>query len=103
MAAMDAPAETDLLQVARAAAEEVAGTVADVDMRELLDIHDRPAYQFSFLIDPAHDKQTFGQIMVRASLKIRHELEARGDPHRPLVHVYDRADWPLRHVNARTW
>ena len=103
MAAMDAPAQTDLLQFARAAAEEVAGPIEDVDIRELLDVHDRPAYQFSFLIDPAGDMQKGGLIMIKASLRIRHELEARGDPHRPLVHVYNRADWPLRHVNARTW
>lgn len=80
------------------AAREIAGpnAVDDVQVVEELDAEGSPAYRFDFLIDPAYIQLRPGLVRIRLGQRLRRDLTARGDAHRPLLRMLDRADWSRR-------
>ncbi len=95
---MDSMSVTELQTLARAAAEEVAGSgaVEQVDVRSGIIFNDEPAYYFSFLIDQQKAKARLGQIMIQVGQQLRSDLDARGDPHFPHIRLFNREDWDKR-------
>jgi hypothetical protein len=90
--------EADLKKLARDAAVDIAGPEAfeQVEVETVVDLDDRPAYYFIFLIDQERAWQRPGMVRTRLSQRLREELEARGDEHRPLLRMLDRSDWDKR-------
>ncbi len=88
----------DVESLARDAARDIAGSdvFKQVELETVVDLDDRPAYHFTVLINPERAKLRPGPVRTRLSQKLREELEARGDEHRPLLRMLDRADWEKR-------
>jgi len=99
---MDGMYTTELEDLALAAAEQVAGSgaVEQVEVRSGPGDDDRPAYHFSFLIDHQRAETRLGLIMIRLSQKLGDDLDARGDPHFPIIRLFNREDWGRR-VDAK--
>jgi hypothetical protein len=79
----DSNADRRLEKLARDAALEIAGPDAfeQVEVETGVDLDDRPAYQFTFLINQALATQRAGQVRIR-----------RGE-HRPLIRILSNSDW----------
>lgn len=90
--------EAELEKLAREAALDIAGPEAfeQVEIETVVDLDDRPAYYFTFLINQDRARQRPGMVRTRLSQRLRDELEARGDEHRPLLRMLDRSDWDKR-------
>jgi hypothetical protein len=88
----------DLEQLARDAAREIAGPEAleQVEVETVTDLDDRPAYHFTFLLNPERVEQHAGLTKIRLGLRLLDDLTARGDEHRPLIRILDRTDWEKR-------
>ena len=89
---------SDLEELGRAAAEQIAGkeAVQDVEVAVGQDLSERPAYYFSFLIDQSRARQRAGLVRTRLVQKLRDDLIARGDEHYPVIRILDRTDWDRR-------
>lgn len=87
----------NLEEIGREAARGVgAGKVERVEVVTGPDSSDRPAYFFSFLIEPDRDRQRAALIRTRLAQKIRDELVTRGDDRYPFIRVLGREDWGKR-------
>jgi len=90
-------ATAELEQLGRDAARLVAGDAAVAEVEVVAgESADRPAYFFSFLIDPDRATQRLGLIHTRLVQRLRDELIARNDAHYPVIRLLDRADWGKR-------
>ena len=91
---MDAPATTDLKNVARDIAKDIAGEDAvrqvEVVPGERLD---RPVYVFSYLFDKDRSRLRPGLVLSRLVQRLGEELSNRGDEHRPVIRLLDQVDW----------
>jgi hypothetical protein len=96
--AMSETIDAELEELARAAAEDVAGSeaVERVEMRRGVDAWYRPAYHFSFLIDQRRARERPGRIRLNLMKRLLDELETRGDEHRPVLRFLNREDWDRR-------
>ena len=92
------PASPEIQQLVRSTAMDLAGAdaVKEVEVSETTDLHDRPAYLLSLLIDSPDAWQRMGRIRIGLRMKLRDELAARGDAHELLLQTLDRSDWPRR-------
>ena len=79
----------DLMQLGRAAAEEVVGkgNVERVEVAPGEDALERPAYQFSFIIDLVRADQRPGLILSRLVQKLRDKLVEQHDERTPIVRI----------------
>jgi hypothetical protein len=93
----------DLEQLGWTAARQVAGqdAVEQVEVKGGVDAFDRPAYHYSFLIDPHRAQLRPGLVVARVTQALLAELLARGDEHRPIIRLLDRTDWD-RHTRAQS-
>nr|WP_294500940.1 hypothetical protein [uncultured Rhodopila sp.] len=91
-------AESELTEIARAAALRVPGlgTVERVKVDERLDSSDEPAYYFSFLVGQGYDPESGGVARIRLGQNLRDALMAREDGHYPYITLLTRADWEKR-------
>ncbi len=96
--AMSETVDKELVEFARTAAEEVAGSdaVEQVDMKRGVDFWGRPAYRFSFLIDESRARERPGRVRLSIIHKLVDALEARGDEHQPILRILNREDWDRR-------
>lgn len=96
---MSATSSPDLIHLGRAAALDIAGpeAVEQIEVTPGEDAFDRPAYHFSFLVNPERTTQRPGLILIHLTRRLLEDLEARGDHHRPTVTLLNRADWDKRH------
>lgn len=97
---MNEPASPEIQQLARGIAEDLAGpdAVKEFEVVETLDIHDRPAYLLSLLIESQDAWQRIGKIRIELRMQLGDALAARGDPHRLLLQTLDRRDWSRLHA-----
>lgn len=88
----------ELEKLARDAAREIAGphAVEQLEIENVIDLDDRPAYHFTFLVNKDRVGVHPGLFRVDLALKLLDELTARGDEHRPLIRFLDRRDWEKR-------
>ncbi len=95
---MSATIDAELEQMGWAAAEHAAGSgaVERVEVRRGIDVWDRPAYHFSFLIDQSRARQDAGLVRIRIMQKLLDDLDKRGDDHRPVLRILNREDWDRR-------
>jgi len=98
VAGMIQTSTTDLEKLAQDAAREIAGPEAfeQVEVETVTDLDDRPAYHFTFLLNPERVRQHAGLVRIDLGLKLLDDLTARGDEHRPLTRILDRTDWEKR-------
>jgi len=97
---MNETATATLEDLGRDAALLVAGEGA-VDRVEVVageNFFYEPVYVFSFLLDPEHARQQLGLVRTRLAQKLRDELLALGDEHRPVIRLLSQADWDKRPV-----
>ena len=82
------------------AAQEVAGTdaVKQVEVASGVDLFERPAYFFSFLIDQGLAQHRAGLVRIRLMQKLLDELTARDDDHLPIIQILNQEDWEKRSV-----
>lgn len=86
----------DLREFALQAARALADTVDDLEIIDGVDYEGRPAYHFTFLIDPARTTKDLGLVRLKLRLRLNDELEARRDDHQVHLRVMDTKDWPKR-------
>lgn len=88
----------ELERLGRAAVQQIAGrgVVKDVEVEPGEDLSGRPAYHFSFVIEPGHAKVGAGLLRTRLIQKLRDELIARGDGHYPVIRMLSTSDWSRR-------
>ena len=88
----------ELERLGRSAVQKVAGkgVVKDVEVEAGEDLSGRPAYHFSFLIEPGHANVGAGLLRTRLIQKLRDELIARGDGHYPVIRMLSPSDWNRR-------
>ena len=89
----------DLEKFALEAGREIAGpgVFEQVEVRPTADLDDRPAYLFTILLNPHRIVGEPGLPLVDLRIRLRRELEARGDEHRPMTRYLERRDWHERH------
>lgn len=92
------PANSEIQQLARGIAEELAGpdAVKGVEVEKTVDLYDRPACRLSLLIDSAETWKTVGMFRIKLGIRLRDALEAQHDTHELLFRILDRNDWPRR-------
>lgn len=95
---MTQSATLDLEKLARDAAEQVAGAAAieQVEVAAGEDSTDRPIYRFSFLVNHDRLQERIGMVVTRLHQRLRDELIELGDPHYPVIQIWDRRDWDKR-------
>lgn len=88
----------DLEKLGRDAAEHVAvaDAVEQVEVAAGEDSTDRPIYRFSFLINHDRLQERIGMVVTRLHQRLRDELIELGDPHYPVIQIWDRRDWDKR-------
>ena len=91
-------ATDELETLARDAAREIAGPGAceRVEVAPIIDLQDRPADHFTFLINPDRFIGNPGMAMIDLALRLGDELAARGDDHRPVTRFLGKSDWENR-------
>jgi hypothetical protein len=94
--ALDQALAADLQALGRDAARDVAGeeSVEGVEVTIGEGVSDRPAYQFTFLINQSRERP--GLVRIRLGQKLKDALAARGDEHYPMLRILNRADWDKR-------
>ena len=73
------------------------GAVERVRVEPTLDSLDRPTYHFACLVNPDHLPMGAGLFRARLEMRIRDELEARGDDHQIRMEFLDLSSWERRH------
>jgi hypothetical protein len=90
----------ELEKLALDTARELAGpdVIEQVEIQSVIDLYDRPAYHFTFLMNKERVTDGIGLFRTRFRQNLREKLEARGDGHLPLIRTLERADWERRGV-----
>ena len=85
----------DLEKLGRDAAEHVAvaDAVEQIEVAAGEDWTDQPIYRFSFLINHDRLQERIGMVVTRLHQNLRDKLIELGDPHYPVIQIWDRKDW----------